>query len=79
VRPKPGETIEVAAKANPYELFSAGVFNNREFRDLEGLAQLRNVIVHGFSVPDFPSSAVEILLDVARRLLTESPASKKSA
>jgi hypothetical protein len=61
------------------ELFSAGVFNNREFRDLEGLSGLRNVIVHGFSVPDFPPSAVEFLLGVARRLLTESPPAKKTA
>jgi uncharacterized protein YutE (UPF0331/DUF86 family) len=61
------------------ELFSAGVFNNSEFRDLEGLSQLRNVIVHGFSVPDFPPSAIEFLLGVARRLLTESQPAKKTA
>jgi hypothetical protein len=61
------------------ELFSAGAFNNSDFRDLEGLSQLRNVIVHGFSVPDFPPSAVEFLLGVARRLLTESPPAKKTA
>jgi hypothetical protein len=61
------------------ELFSAGVFNNREFRDLEGLSQLRNVIVHGFSVPDFPPSAVEFLVGMARRLLTEAQPVKKTA
>jgi hypothetical protein len=61
------------------ELFSAGVFNNREFRDLERLSQLRNIIVHGFSVPDFPLSSLEFLLDTARRLLTESQPAKKTA
>jgi hypothetical protein len=61
------------------ELFSAGVFSNSEFRDLEGLSQLRNVIVHGFSVPDVSPSVVEFLLGVARRLLTESQPAKKSA
>jgi hypothetical protein len=61
------------------ELFSAGVFNDREFRDIEGLSQLRNVIVHGFSVPDVPPSAVEFLLGVARRLLMESQPAKKTA
>ncbi len=61
------------------ELFSAGDFNNRDFRDLEGLYQLRNLIVHGFFVPDFPPSSVEFLLGVARRLLTESPPAKKTA
>jgi uncharacterized protein YutE (UPF0331/DUF86 family) len=61
------------------ELFSAGVFDNREFRDLEGLAQLRNVIVHGFAVPQFPPSDVELLLGVIKRLLTESQPAKKTA
>ena len=61
------------------ELFSAGIFSNSVFRDLEGLFQLRNIIVHGFAVPAFPSSAVEFLLHTANQLLEASPQVKQTA
>jgi hypothetical protein len=61
------------------ELFSAGVFSNRVFRDLEGLFQLRNIVVHGFAVPEFPPSSVEFLLDTARQLLEPPPQAKQTA
>jgi uncharacterized protein YutE (UPF0331/DUF86 family) len=61
------------------ELFSAGIFSNSVFRDLEGLFQLRNIIVHGFAVPQFPPSSVEFLLSTARQLLEASPQAKQTA
>lgn len=61
------------------ELFSAGAFSTGEFRDLEGLSQLRNIIVHGFAVPQFPPSAVEFLLRTARQLLEAPPQAKQTA
>jgi hypothetical protein len=61
------------------ELFSAGIFSNSEFRDLEGLFQLRNIIVHGFAVPQFPNSAVEFLLHTAKQLLEATPQAKQTA
>jgi hypothetical protein len=61
------------------ELFSAGIFSNSVFRDLEGLYQLRNIIVHGFAVPQFPPSSVEFLLNTARQLLEESQQAKQPA
>lgn len=61
------------------ELFSAGVFSNSKFRDLEGLFQLRNIIVHGFAVPPFSPSAVELLLHTASELLEPFPQAKQTA
>lgn len=61
------------------ELFSAGIFSNSVFRDLEGLFQLRNIIVHGFAVPQFPTSAVEFLLLTANQLLEIPPPAKQTA
>src|SRR5262249_41438666 len=61
------------------ELFSAGIFSNSVFRDLEGLFQLRNIIVHGFAVPQFPTSAVEFLLRTANELLETPPQAKQTA
>ena len=34
------------------ELISRGIISHSDFRDLEGLSRLRNIIVHGFSVPE---------------------------
>lgn len=61
------------------ELYSAGVFSNSEFRDLEGLFQLRNTIVHGFTVPPFHTSSVEFLLHTARQLLEGTQQTKQPA
>jgi REase_AHJR-like len=54
------------------ELISLGILTNSEFRDLEDIARLRNIIVHGFSVPEISASTVSLLDGTARRLLTES-------
>lgn len=54
------------------ELVSSGVLSQGEFRDLEGISRLRNIIVHGFSAPETGYGAVTFLSDIARRLLAES-------
>lgn len=59
------------------ELFSAGELSPDEFRRIEIASQLRNQIVHGFasqpSEPDTSDAAmVELLNDVAHRLVSES-------
>jgi hypothetical protein len=54
------------------ELISLGILTHSEFRDLEGLSRLRNIIAHGFSVPEIGPSSVSFLVDTARRLLNES-------
>lgn len=61
------------------ELLSAGIFSISEFRDLEGLFQLRNLIVHGFLTPPFKNSAVEFLLRTAGQLLEPPPQAKQTA
>jgi hypothetical protein len=54
------------------ELISLGIVTHSEFRDLEDLSRLRNIIAHGFSVPEIGASTVSLLADTARRMLTES-------
>lgn len=54
------------------ELISSGILTHSEFRDLEGLSRLRNIIVHGFSVPEIGTTAVSFLASTARKLLMES-------
>jgi hypothetical protein len=61
------------------ELYSGGVLQSSVFRDLEGLFQARNAIVHGFTTPGIQASAVQFLVDTARRLLDESQTVKKTA
>jgi hypothetical protein len=62
------------------ELYSAGVISTGVLRQLEGFFQLRNAIVHGFSssvVVD--ATAVQFLVNTARRLLTESQPARQTA
>jgi hypothetical protein len=54
------------------ELLSAGAFSNSVFRDLEGLFQARSAIIHGFTLASIEPSAVNFILEVARKLLEES-------
>ena len=61
------------------ELYSGGVLPSSDFRDLEGLFEARSALVHGFTTPGIQASAVQFLLDTARRLLDESRAVKKTA
>jgi hypothetical protein len=61
------------------ELYSAGVLSHRVLRDLEGLFQLRSAIAHGFAEPVVETSAVQSLVDTARRLLDEARLAKQTA
>ena len=54
------------------ELVSLGILTHSDFRNLEGLSRLRNVIAHGFSMPEIGVNTVLFLADTTRRLLTES-------
>jgi hypothetical protein len=54
------------------ELYSSGILQSSEFRDLEGLFQARSAIVHGFTSPVINKNAIQLLADTARRLLMES-------
>ncbi len=58
------------------EMVSSGYLSLDEFRRLEGLANLRNQIVHGFSSPTteggLNGGVVPFLSEVTRRLLRES-------
>ena len=54
------------------ELISWGIISHSDFRDLEGLSRLRNIIVHGFSVPEVGSGVVPFLVSSARRLMEEA-------
>jgi hypothetical protein len=53
-------------------LISAGEIDHAEFHDLEAVSRLRNVIVHGFEPPPIERDAVELLDEIAHRLLDES-------
>ncbi len=61
------------------ELYSAGVLSTSVLRDLEDLFQLRSAIVHGFAEPAIEASAVQFLVNTARRLLEESRPAKQTA
>ena len=54
------------------ELVSSGTLSSSDFRRLEDLSHLRNVIVHGFSVPDIDPGVVPFLTGAARQLMAES-------
>lgn len=59
------------------ELFSAGELSPDGFRRIETASQIRNQIVHGFASPssepdNSEAATVELLNDVARRLVRES-------
>ncbi len=61
------------------ELISSGDLSHSEFRDLEGLSNLRNIIVHGFAVPEIDQGAISFLADTARKLLAESKPVEKAS
>jgi len=54
------------------ELFSSGGLTPSEFREIEGVFRLRNIIVHGFSAPEISQNTVAFLISIAHRLLEES-------
>ena len=53
------------------ELISSGEIDSSEFRDLEGISKLRNVIVHGFESPPIGISSIEFLGMLSRRFLND--------
>jgi REase_AHJR-like len=62
------------------ELYSAGAISTGVLRQLEGIAHLRNAMVHGFSTAAVvDASSVLFLVETARRLLTESQPAKQTA
>lgn len=61
------------------ELVSSGILTQGEFRHLEELSRLRNIIVHGFSVPEISPDAASLLARTARRLLEESKQGEPAA
>ncbi len=61
------------------ELYSDGILQSKDFRDLEGLFQARSAIVHGFTTPAIESAAVRFVVDMTRTLLDESRAAKTTA
>jgi hypothetical protein len=61
------------------DLYSSGAISTSGLRNLEGLFQVRSAIVHGFAAPPLDPSAVQFLIDTARRLLAESPPVKQTA
>lgn len=54
------------------ESVSSGTLSIGEFRELEGLFDLRNVIAHGFAAPPVERNQVERIIEIARVLLSES-------
>jgi hypothetical protein len=54
------------------ELVSSGALSGSDFRKLEDLSHLRNLIVHGFSVPEIDPGVVPFLTSAARNLIAES-------
>jgi HEPN domain-containing protein len=69
-----GETAEWGSSPRSMinELVSSGVLTQSDFRDIEELSRLRNIIAHGFSVPEIRPDTVSFLARTARRLLEES-------
>lgn len=61
------------------ELLSAGAVSDTAFRDLERLFQVRNAVVHGFTMPTVDVTAVNLVLDVVRDLLEQSNQVKQPA
>jgi hypothetical protein len=76
-----GEEVEggTSTRTMLNELYSSGIIPTADFRKLEGLYQPRNAMVHGFRYPKVEPSAVQFLIETARRLLAESEAAKQPA
>jgi hypothetical protein len=81
-----GESAEWGASPQVMmnELYSSGILTSEELRRLEGLSNLRNQIVHGFSSPTseegfLNTGVVPFLSEVARRLVLESQSVKQIA
>ncbi len=51
------------------ELISSGELDHGQFRDLEGLMQMRNRIVHGFEPPPIGRGAIEFLAELGSEMI----------
>jgi hypothetical protein len=51
------------------ELITSGEIDQSQFRDLEGLMDLRNVLVHGFALPPIGRGAIVFLADLGLKLI----------
>jgi len=60
------------------DVLTTGLISHSEFRDLEGLMRLRNIIAHGFSVPEFGRGSVSFLTETAEKLLPHADASPRA-
>ena len=58
------------------ELISSGEIDHSQFRDLEGLMNLRNIIAHGFAPPDIGRGAIELLAAIGLKAMEESEANE---
>jgi HEPN domain-containing protein len=54
------------------ELLSTGALSSDDYRRFLDLSHLRNVIVHGFAVPEIDPSVVPFLTNTTRRLLADA-------
>ncbi len=61
------------------ELYSNGMINVAEFRELEALSRVRNQIAHGFTSQNPEEEAVRILREVGNRLVEEAREAKLPA
>lgn len=61
------------------ELYSIGVLTMEELPQLEKLFQLRNRIAHGFAAQVTDKASAHLMIDLARRLLSESQRLKQPA
>ena len=61
------------------ELLSSGIVDYGDSKDLEYLFQLRNMIVHGYSVPAPKPEDVQFLSEIVRRLLPEAVPATRTA
>lgn len=59
------------------ELISSGEIDHSQFRDLEGLMNLRNVIAHGFAPPPITRGAIEFLAAVGLKAMEELEAQEE--
>ena len=60
------------------ELVSSGTLSSSDYRRFLDLSHLRNVIVHGFSVPDIDPSTVQFITNTTRQLLAEANAVERA-
>ncbi len=61
------------------ELYSSGMINIAEFRELEALSRVRNQIAHGFASHTPEKEAVRILGEIGSRLIEEAREAKLPA